>query len=164
MWMCFAFNLEDNAARLFWIKILQEMFAFIFELFWKNSSYVSGVSLCIFVTLWLCMFGCLLQEPIRLKVLWIGRLGTNEILASIKRGIVKGQTRALCDCHIDSSQFFRLSLRMQVFRSIALRWPNTVLRAVSGNSSDGACFKLNKQTWRRKKQWYTDDNFSKSTH
>ena len=32
-------------------------------------SYVSGVSVCIFVALYLCMLGCLLQEPIRLKVL-----------------------------------------------------------------------------------------------
>ena len=39
-----------------------------------------------------------------------------------------------------------------------LRWLNTVLRAVSGNSRDGVCFKLDKQTWRRKKQWYTEDN------
>ena len=39
------------------------------EVFFQNSSYVSGGSLCIFVALWLCMFGCLLQEPIRLKVL-----------------------------------------------------------------------------------------------
>ena len=31
-----------------------------------------------------------------------------------------------------------------------LRWMNTVLRAVSGNLRDGACFKLHKQTWRRK--------------
>ena len=31
-----------------------------------------------------------------------------------------------------------------------LRWLNTVLRAVSGNLRDGACFKLHKQTWRRK--------------
>ena len=31
-----------------------------------------------------------------------------------------------------------------------LRWPNTVLWAVSGNSHNGACFKLDKQTWRRK--------------
>ena len=37
--------------------------------FRKNSSYVSGVSVCIFVALYLCMFGCLLQEPIRLKVI-----------------------------------------------------------------------------------------------
>ena len=27
MWMCFAFDLEDDAVRLFWIKILQEMWA-----------------------------------------------------------------------------------------------------------------------------------------
>ena len=45
-----------------------------------------------------------------------------------------------------------------------LRWLDTVLRAVSGNSRDGACFKLDKQTRRRKKQWYTEDNFSKSAH
>ena len=31
-----------------------------------------------------------------------------------------------------------------------LRWLNTVLRAVSGNSRDCACFKLDEQTWRRK--------------
>ena len=31
-----------------------------------------------------------------------------------------------------------------------LRWLNTVLRAVSGNSRDGACFKLDKQIRRRK--------------
>ena len=33
-----------------------------------------------------------------------------------------------------------------------IRWLNTVLRAVSGNLRDGACFKLDKvkQTWRRK--------------
>ena len=35
-----------------------------------------------YVSLWLCMFGCLLQGPIRLKVLWVdGSIGTNEILA-----------------------------------------------------------------------------------
>ena len=31
-----------------------------------------------------------------------------------------------------------------------LTWLNTVLRAVSGNSRDGACFKLDKQIRRRK--------------
>ena len=45
-----------------------------------------------------------------------------------------------------------------------LRRLNIVSRAVSGNSRDGACFKLDKQTWRQKKQWYTEDDFSKSTH
>ena len=33
---------------------------------------------------------------------------------------------------------------------VHLRWLNTVLRAVSGNSRDGDCFNLDKQTWRRK--------------
>ena len=28
-----------------------------------------GVSVCIFVALWLCLFGCVLQGPIRLEVL-----------------------------------------------------------------------------------------------
>ena len=41
---------------------------------------------------------------------------------------------------------------------------NTVLRAVSGNSREGASFQLNKQTWRRKQQWYTEDDFPKSRH
>ena len=41
-----------------------------------------------------------------------------------------------------------------------LRWLNTVLRVVSGNSRDSGCFKLDKQTG----QWYTEDDFSKSTH
>ena len=34
--------------------------------------------------------------------------------------------------------------------SRVLRWLSTVLRAVSDNLRDGACFKLDKQTWRRK--------------
>ena len=28
---------------------------------------------------------------------------------------------------------------------------------------DGVCFKLDKQTWSRKNQWYTEGNLSKST-
>ena len=44
-----------------------------------------------------------------------------------------------------------------------LRWLNTVLRAVSGNSRDSACFKSDIQTWRHKKEWYTEDDFSKFT-
>ena len=39
----------------------------------------------------------------------------------------------------------------KVISDVYLRWLNTVLRAVSGNSLDGACFKLDKQTWRWKK-------------
>ena len=45
-----------------------------------------------------------------------------------------------------------------------LKAAETVLRAVSGNSRDGACFKLDKQTWWRKKKCYTEEDFSKSTH
>ena len=35
-----------------------------------------------------------------------------------------------------------------------------MLQAVSGNLHAGAWFKLDKQIWRRKKQWYTEDDFS----
>ena len=35
-----------------------------------------------------------------------------------------------------------------------------MLRAVSGNLHAGAWFKLDKQIWQRKKQWYTEDDFS----
>ena len=118
MWMCFAFDLEDNAVRLFWIKILQEIWAHFSLLFLFLSYFEKIANMSVvwaYVSLWLFMFG-----PIRLKVLWVGRLGTNEILASIKHGIVKGQTRALWDSHNDSSQFFRLLLRLQVFRNITL--------------------------------------------
>ena len=38
-------------------------------------------------------------------------------------------------------------LQREVLR---LRWLNTVLRAVSGNSRNGECFNLDKHTWRRK--------------
>ena len=42
----------------------------------------------------------------------------------------------------------------------SLRWLNTVLRAVSGNSRETARV-LDKQTWRRKKQWCTKRRFLK---
>ena len=41
----------------------------LLNFFEKKSSYVSGLSPCIFLALWLCVFGCLWQGPIRLKVL-----------------------------------------------------------------------------------------------
>ena len=41
-----------------------------------------------------------------------------------------------------------------------LRWLNTVLRAVSGNVRDGACFKIRHTNMAAKKQWYTEDDFS----
>ena len=57
-----------------WTGYKIHWFTCIFELFWKNSSYVSGVRrmyLCGFLSLYLSLFRCLLQEPIRLKVLWV---------------------------------------------------------------------------------------------
>ena len=51
-----------------------------------------------------------------------------------------------------------------VFFNTWLRWLNTVLWVVSGNSCDGTCFKFDKQTWQQKKQWYTEADFWKSTH
>ena len=43
----------------------------LLNFFEKNSSYVSGLSVWIFLALWLCVFGCQCQGPIRLKVLWV---------------------------------------------------------------------------------------------
>ena len=85
--------------------------------FEKNSSYISGVSVCIFVVLYLQMF---VEKANNVEGTMSWCLGTNEILASIKHGIAKGRTRAIWDRHLDSSQFFRLLLRLQVFRSITL--------------------------------------------
>ena len=52
----------------------------LFELFWKNSSYVSGVSVCIFVALYVGMFVARANK-VEGTMSWC--LGTNEILASI---------------------------------------------------------------------------------
>ena len=69
---------KNNFARasrffihLFTCTLLPVSCPLFLSYFEKNSSYVSGVSVCIFVALYLCMFGCLLQELIRLKVLWV---------------------------------------------------------------------------------------------
>ena len=42
----------------------------------------------------------------------------------------------------------RWSAEREATNSGSLRWLNTVLWAVSCNLGDGACFKLEKQTWR----------------
>ena len=85
------------------------------------ASNVSGVSmyLCGFGCLWLCLFGCVLQGPIRLKVLWGTVLGTNEILAS-KHCFVA--VKGTLNCHFGSSQFCHLLLQLKVFRSITLKY------------------------------------------
>ena len=72
---------------------------------------------CIFVALYVRMFVARANK-VEGTMNWY--LGTNEILASIKHGIAKGRTRAPWDRHLDSSQFFRRLLRLQVFRSITL--------------------------------------------
>ena len=73
----------------------------------KNRSYVSGVSICIFVALYVRMF---VARASKVDGITSWCLGTNEILASINHGIAKGQTSALWDRHLDSSQFFCLLL------------------------------------------------------
>ena len=50
------------------------------ELFWKNSSYVSGVSVCIFVAFYVGMFVAWANK-VEGTMSWC--LGTNKILASI---------------------------------------------------------------------------------
>ena len=69
------------------------------------------------------------------------------------------------------SKTLGLAVTLKCFRTFlvlgyfwTVRWLNTVLQVVSSNSCDGACFKLDKQTLWQKKQWYTEDDFSKSTH
>ena len=52
----------------------------IIELFWKYSSYVSGVRVCIFVALYVRMFVARASK-VEGTMSWC--LGTNEILASI---------------------------------------------------------------------------------
>ena len=61
---------------------------------------------------------------------------------------------------IPGGVYFR-NFTVFLINSSQLRWLNIVLRAVSGNSCDGACFELHKQTWQ---EWYTNDDFTKSTH
>ena len=77
------------------------------------------------VSLWLCIFVTLYARMVAARANKVEGtmswgLETNEILASIKHGIAKGRTRALWDRHLDSSQFFRLLLRLQVFGRITL--------------------------------------------
>ena len=107
---------------------------YIIELFWKNGSYVSGVRVCIFVALYVRMF--VARAKVEGTMSWC--LGTYEILASIKHAIAKSRTRALWDRHLDSSQFFRLLLWLQVFRSITLnifmiQMPCTVMQLFKGS-------------------------------
>ena len=51
-----------------WIIAIRIEALTVIELFWKNSSYVSGLGVCIFEALCLQVS---VEGPIRLKVLWI---------------------------------------------------------------------------------------------
>ena len=48
-------NNKCVAARRIWQLVIH---CCVIELFWKKSSYVSGVSVCVFVALWICGFVC----------------------------------------------------------------------------------------------------------
>ena len=59
---------------------MYEIHLLVIELFWKNCSYVSGVSVCIFVALYVRIF---VAEVDKVEGTMSWCLGTNEILASI---------------------------------------------------------------------------------
>ena len=46
-----------------------DYYGVVFLSYFEKSQWCELMYLCGFVSLWLCMLGCLLQEPIRLKVL-----------------------------------------------------------------------------------------------
>ena len=62
------------------VRPVHSDYMILFELFWKHSSYVSGVSVCIFVALYVQMFVARANK-VEGTMSWC--LGTNEILASI---------------------------------------------------------------------------------
>ena len=47
---------------------------------------------------------------------------------------------------------------------LSINMPHFCGRSAETRETARIYFKLDKQTWRRKKQWYTEDDFSKSTH
>ena len=66
---------------MLWFNVILGLILFSFvELFWKNSSYVSGVSVYIFVALYVRMFVARAKK-VEGTMRWC--LRTNEILASI---------------------------------------------------------------------------------
>ena len=66
--------------------------------------------------------------------------------------VIKGTTQGRVGGPYLFSIFMNdLEISMRVEKLSVLRWLNTVLRAVSGNFRDGAHFKLDRQTWRRKR-------------
>ena len=90
------------------------------ELFWKNSSYVSSLSVCIFVA-WCVQISVAGANKVEGTMSWCVRkqwdFGIWHYIHS-----AWGQTRAVWDRHVDCSQFFRLLLRLKVFRSMILKY------------------------------------------
>ena len=98
---------------------MYEIRLLIIELFWKKlliCQWWERMYLCI---LYLRTFVARVDK-VEGTMSWY--LGTNEILASIKHRIAEGRTRALWDRHLDSSHFFRLLSRLQLFRSITINF------------------------------------------
>ena len=91
----------------------------------KNSSYVSRLSLCIFVALCVRIS---VAEANKVEGTMSWCVETNEILpANMTFTLLKVNKEGkkgswLWDHHLDSSQFFRLLLRLKVFRSLTLKY------------------------------------------
>ena len=85
-----------------------------------------------YVSLWLGVFGCVLQGSIRLKELWVDARNQWDFgilkmtLLKVKQGHFK--------THLDSWQFLRLLLQLKVLRSITLKY----LYASKAEYSDAA--------------------------
>ena len=67
---------------LYLFEKLNLTYDILVELFWKNSSYVSGVSVCISVALWVCVFRISVAGANKVEDTMSWCLRTNEILAS----------------------------------------------------------------------------------
>ena len=93
-----------------------EKFCF-FELFWKNSSYVSGPSLSIFVALWVRGFAGV--NKVEGIMSWL--LGTNEISASKHDIAALKVSQGHFETAILVLHNFVLLLPLKVFRSLTYK-------------------------------------------
>ena len=97
------------------------------KLFWKNSSYVNGlsVSVCIFGALWLRVLGwlCLLLGKIRLKVLWVDAYRNQwRRFWHLNMTLLKVKQRHFEIAVLILHNFLRLLLRLRVFWNISLKY------------------------------------------
>ena len=95
------------------------------------------------------------------------RKGEQDVTRNGKRGVGSGERGTEVWERVVSGNLHKNQLKSNMaddrwnrLKGFNLRWMNTVLRAVSGNTCDGICFKLDKQTRRLEKQWNTEDDFS----